>query len=135
MNYDIFEQQWGWCTNMGIENWDELLDYCSEEFRKEVVLTRYYSAMWKRNQERPGWAELSDKEFSEAIMHQRERLREREALKQHFSEDYGEDYDELAQPDAENTNELAQPDAHASENTNEIAQPAAEGRNSGGGEN
>jgi hypothetical protein len=113
---------------MGIENWDELLDYCSEEFRKEVVLTRYYSAMWKRNQERPGWAELSDKEFSEAIMHQRERLR-------HISEDRSTSIINT-RSSAETTTLIAQPETTTqSENTNEIAQSAAEGRNSGGGEN
>jgi hypothetical protein len=129
---------------MGIENWDELLDYCSEEFRKEVVLTRYYASMWKRNQERPGFAgaHAPDKEFSEAIMHQRERLR-------HISEDRStsiintrssaETTTLIAQPETttqfENTNEIDAVAQPAAENTNEIAQPAAEGRNSGGGEN
>lgn len=48
---------------MRIDNWKDLLEVATREFRDEVILTRYKASMWERNQHRYPQYDLSDSDL------------------------------------------------------------------------
>ena len=60
---------------MRIDNWEQLLDAVTQEFRDELVLQRYKAKMWERNQHRYPQYKLDARDFAEVLHDKRQELK------------------------------------------------------------
>ena len=60
---------------MSIDNWEQLLEVVTQEFRDELVLQRYKAKMWERNQHRYPQYKLDARDFAEVLHDERQKLK------------------------------------------------------------